>query len=450
MPDDTGTFTLIFVPSEVSSSTSPTSPASPGGAASSPSQPSPAGYTASQAGNEYVPEIVRLCVQEWGFFGGQTYDLAGNAVVVGAKEQEDGFAQRIGLYWKDGANLPGIDGTNTDWAWSAAFISWVTKTAGAGTRFRYSSRHSAYISQAIRDRSMKREDAGYWCERLNEWKPAVGDIVCWAREAGIDYDHQNGGEYKSHCDIVIEVAGGRVWVIGGNIGNSVTKRPLALTSDGFLSPNQAGGETLFGVMRCRIGQAAGASGGVVSTATTDKVLTDLVEAANAGATKIAFGKVLPADLKQSIIDLANTLQCDPSHLAACMAFETGERFKSDTVNPVSGATGLIQFMPKTAEGLDTTTAKLAAMTEVEQMLYVGKYFAPRKGQMKTLSDVYMAILWPKAVGKAEAYGLFVTPSTAYVQNKGLDVNSDGVVTKGEAASKVQAKLDKGLSVELIG
>jgi hypothetical protein len=39
---------------------------------------------------------------------------------------------------------------------------------------------------------------------------------------------------------------------------------------------------------------------------------------------------------------------------------------------------------------------------------------------------------------------------AYTQNAGLDVNGDGVITKGEAASKVQDKLYKGLSSQFIG
>jgi hypothetical protein len=70
--------------------------------------------------------------------------------------------------------------------------------------------------------------------------------------------------------------------------------------------------------------------------------------------------------------------------------------------------------------------------------------------MKSLSDVYVTILYPRAVGKAESYVLFKSPSKALRQNSGLDVNRDRQVTKGEAASKVQAKLAKGLAVSLRG
>ena len=70
--------------------------------------------------------------------------------------------------------------------------------------------------------------------------------------------------------------------------------------------------------------------------------------------------------------------------------------------------------------------------------------------MTSVSDVYMTILWPKAVGKPDAHVIFESPTKAYKQNKGLDVNKDNQVTKGEAASKVQKMLDKGLAFSLRG
>jgi hypothetical protein len=54
------------------------------------------------------------------------------------------------------------------------------------------------------------------------------------------------------------------------------------------------------------------------------------------------------------------------------------------------------------------------------------------------------------VGKPEAKVLFASPSKAYQQNSGLDVNKDGQVTKGEAAAKVQAMLSKGLGSDYRG
>jgi hypothetical protein len=165
----------------------------------------------------------------------------------------------------------------------------------------------------------------------------------------------------------------------------------------------------------------------------------------AASDQIAWGKKVSQGFKTKVITICGVLGCDPSHLMAAMAFETGERFSPTIQNPRSGATGLIQFMPTTAASLGTSIAALLQMTAVQQLDYVQKYLSPYKGRMRSLSDVYMTILYPVAVGKPDSHVLFAAPSTAYQQNRGLDVNGDGEVTKGEAASKVQARLDEGLS-----
>lgn len=141
---------------------------------------------------------------------------------------------------------------------------------------------------------------------------------------------------------------------------------------------------------------------------------------------------------------------DVNNLMACMAFETGERFTAKVKNPVSSATGLIQFMDATAKDLGTTTAKLAAMTAEDQLNYVFKYFEKMikaRGPIRSLDDCYMAILWPNAIGKPSEYKLWVKGSSTYAVNSGLDKNKDSVVTKAEAAAKVMEKLVKGLQPE---
>lgn len=140
---------------------------------------------------------------------------------------------------------------------------------------------------------------------------------------------------------------------------------------------------------------------------------------------------------------------------ACIAFETGETFSPSIKNSAgSNALGLLQFMPTTAAGLGTTTKKLSVMTLIEQLAYVEAYFRPYKGRLKTLSDVYMAILWPAAVGKPEDYILFdktdVKNPKRYLQNRGLDFNKDGRIVKSETARKIEEKLKKGKSPEYYG
>jgi hypothetical protein len=139
--------------------------------------------------------------------------------------------------------------------------------------------------------------------------------------------------------------------------------------------------------------------------------------------------------------VATELKCSHLDLLACMAFETGRTFNPAERNTI-GATGLIQFIRPVAEELGTTTDKLAAMTRVEQMDWVRKYMKRWVGKLSSVSleDLYMAILWPAAVGKPNNYVLFSSPSKSYEQNKGLDLNKDGNITKAEASAKVRDQI----------
>ena len=169
--------------------------------------------------------------------------------------------------------------------------------------------------------------------------------------------------------------------------------------------------------------------------------------------KIAFGaKVLP-EFKQKVLQVAASLELDANYLMAAMAFESGETFSPSVANAAgSGAVGLIQFMPRTAQLLGTTIDALKNMTAVQQLDYVEKYFRPYAGRLHTLEDLYMAILWPAAIGKHDDHVLFDQLNTpkAYAQNKGLDRNRDGKVTKQEAARAVRAKLNKGITEPYLG
>ncbi len=165
---------------------------------------------------------------------------------------------------------------------------------------------------------------------------------------------------------------------------------------------------------------------------------------------IAWGKQVSPDFRRKVIAIAHRLGLDPSTLMAVMAFETGRRFHPATVNRRSGATGLIQFMPKTAEALGTSTRALATMTDIRQLDFVEKYLKSHAGRMTDLPSAYMAVLWPVAVRKPLSHVLFATPSAAYEQNRGLDADKDGKVTKAEAAARVQRMLVEGMRPENYG
>ena len=125
-----------------------------------------------------------------------------------------------------------------------------------------------------------------------------------------------------------------------------------------------------------------------------------------------------------------------------MSFETGGTFSPSKRNPVSRATGLIQFMSSTAKWLGTTTTKLANMTPIEQLDFVEKDFQKIAGgkEIRTLEDTYMAVLFPAAIGKGSNHVLFRQGTTAYKQNKGLDLNRKGGITVAEAASLVRSRI----------
>ena len=166
---------------------------------------------------------------------------------------------------------------------------------------------------------------------------------------------------------------------------------------------------------------------------------------------LAWGLRVSPEFRGAVFALCERQLLDPDYLMACMAFETGETFSPGVRNAAgSGATGLIQFMPATARGLGTTTDQLARMTALQQLDYVESYFRPYRGRLRTLSDHYMAILWPAAIGQAESAVLWSQQQrpTTYRQNAGLDSNRDRVITKAEAAAKVQAKLEKGMTAGL--
>jgi len=165
---------------------------------------------------------------------------------------------------------------------------------------------------------------------------------------------------------------------------------------------------------------------------------------------IVWGSRVTPQFRLKVREIAVALEMPssgPDWLMACMAFETGRTFSPSVRNAAgSGAVGLIQFMPAVAPSLGVTVEQLAAMTAEEQLKCVHDYFRPYKGKLQSLEDVYMAILWPRALGKPLDYVLWdrATRPTTYRQNTGLDLDKDGTVTKQEAAAGVRRMYILGL------
>lgn len=170
-----------------------------------------------------------------------------------ASEKHDPYCQYVGQMWKAiGLNFDGRSkyASGKDVPWSAAFISWVVRQAGAGYgAFKFADAHSRFVHDAIQARLLGRDDRPFWGYRINQQKPAVGDIV--ARNRGgnafsYDFAERNSG-YESHSDVVVEARPGMIRVIGGNVGNTVSLSTFSggdnlqeydLDADGFILPGQ--------------------------------------------------------------------------------------------------------------------------------------------------------------------------------------------------------------------
>jgi len=164
---------------------------------------------------------------------------------------------------------------------------------------------------------------------------------------------------------------------------------------------------------------------------------------------IAWGAKVGPEFRSYVRAVSARLGINPDWLMACMAFETGRTFSPTIRNAAgSGAIGLIQFMPSTAAALGTSVEALAEMSPVQQLVFVEAYFRPNKGRLHSLGDVYMAILWPGGIGKADEFPLFRENDPQhpkrYLQNRGLDWNDDGVITKAEACAGPAKELRVGL------
>ena len=125
------------------------------------------------------------------------------------------------------------------------------------------------------------------------------------------------------------------------------------------------------------------------------------------------------EFTEKVNNICTELRIEANWLMFVMWFES--KLNPQAVNPISGATGLIQFMPSTARGLGTTTDVLKHMSNVQQLDYVLAYLRPYNGRMKTWVDVYLAVFYPRAMGNPN---FVITSDIVAKQNKIFDLNKD--------------------------
>lgn len=140
-------------------------------------------------------------------------------------------------------------------AWSAVFVSWVMKKAGAGSSFHYAPYHSEY-TQAALGASQEGMANHYKAYEINQVKPELGDIICNDRKANgsctgtsLSNLKDRSGWKKSHGDIVVEVHANRLVVIGGNVSDTVTRREIKLDARGQIPANGRDGCAYFAILK---------------------------------------------------------------------------------------------------------------------------------------------------------------------------------------------------------
>jgi len=154
-------------------------------------------------------------------------------------------------------------------------------------------------------------------------------------------------------------------------------------------------------------------------------------------------------VRQALSDMARRNGWDANAIACTICRESGG--DPSAVNPKSGATGLIQFMPATAKALGTTTDRLGKMPAETQLAFVERYLKNAlHSAPDEVGDYYMAVFWPAEIGSPDAREIARKGTKVYDQNAGVDWNGDGVLDVGDVKqifrgtfAEVQARIAAG-------
>ncbi len=207
-------------------------------------------------------DAVGVALREWRLWGSAVDDdPPGTRPPRSADEKPErypGLWQRVGEYWWTSQDSGSVfaywtgkhdsggqvfpAGQDGHYAWSAAFISYIMRVAGAGDRFPYSAAHADYINAA-----KLQADAGggplvVTAERIERYPPQPGDLICLGRSTSraLTYDDLPTGSFPGHCDFVVAATPGQLTVVGGNVDDTVTEKHIPTTPAGTLADPAAG------------------------------------------------------------------------------------------------------------------------------------------------------------------------------------------------------------------
>lgn len=203
-------------------------------------------------------DAVAIALREWRLWGQAIDDDPPDTRPPPAPddkpERVTGLWQRVGEYWWLGMNASSPEAGWTgkhdadgrvfpasrdgNYAWSAAFISYVMRIAGAGPRFPYSAAHATYINAARQAGLDGATDWALRAEPVTNAVPQPGDLICYGRNGAASMRYEDlptATSFTSHCSIVVASTPGSLTVIGGNVDDSVTLTHVPTTTTGTLA-----------------------------------------------------------------------------------------------------------------------------------------------------------------------------------------------------------------------
>jgi len=165
----------------------------------------------------FASKLAKVAKGEYALYGGLDED--DSPLLDRIKE----YYQHLGFDYKDEA-------------WSAVFVSFCVKSAGATKEnFSFARRHSEFVHDAINGNNTAPAFVGL---PLNERAVNVGDIIANNRnDNSFDFDYAKNHEgYLSHSAVVIargvDDNGKFAYTVGGNELHSVRRKRVSLNADG--------------------------------------------------------------------------------------------------------------------------------------------------------------------------------------------------------------------------
>lgn len=164
---------------------------------------------------------------------------------------------------------------------------------------------------------------------------------------------------------------------------------------------------------------------------------------------LLFINKVPGDrnaFASKVESISSKLGINPNWLMFLIDFESATSFSASKKNSY-GCIGLIQFCPdvsggsyKTIGGVRYSMDQIKSMTNVEQLDLVYEYLNEQQRidrKFYSYYDLYLAILWPKAIGQSDDY--VITTST----NPVFDISpKDGIITVREIKKFLDDRVEK--------